>query len=242
RVVVGKIARTRSLVWRDRVLPLATLKHVARPRKRRDEPLTVAKGVATGVVEVKVRVDHESDVLTFDAEGLQLVEQAGRLIDPEYLSLAFAELRPGARLYEDDVIGVADEQAVHIHAHAIALVRLLLPLPEHLGHDPEHCAAVDAKHAIAEDPHVETADAHEASVWAAVEIRDLRQSDGDALRALWRACGIRDRPGDDDASLEAMSSRNPGLCILGVEGGRVVGSALAGFDGRRGWLYHVATH
>jgi len=75
-----------------------------------------------------------------------------------------------------------------------------------------------------------------------VEIRDLRPSDGGALRALWRACGIRDRPGDDDASLAAMASRNPGLCIVGVEGDRIVASALAGFDGRRGWLYHVATH
>lgn len=75
-----------------------------------------------------------------------------------------------------------------------------------------------------------------------MEIRDLRRSDGDAVRALWRACGIRDRPGDDDASLAAMASRNPGLCIVGCEGDRIVASALTGFDGRRGWLYHVATH
>ena len=39
-----------------------------------------------------------------------------------------------------------------------------------------------------------------------------------------------------------MASRNPGLCIVGVEGDRIIASALAGFDGRRGWLYHVATH
>jgi ribosomal protein S18 acetylase RimI-like enzyme len=75
-----------------------------------------------------------------------------------------------------------------------------------------------------------------------VEIRDVRRGDGEALRALWRACGIRDRPGDDDASLDAMGLRNPGLCIVGCEEGQVIASALAGFDGRRGWLYHVATH
>jgi ribosomal protein S18 acetylase RimI-like enzyme len=75
-----------------------------------------------------------------------------------------------------------------------------------------------------------------------VDIRNLRRSDGNEVRALWRACGIRDRPGDDDASLDAMSSRNSGLCIVGIEGDRIVASALAGFDGRRGWLYHVATH
>ena len=39
-----------------------------------------------------------------------------------------------------------------------------------------------------------------------------------------------------------MASHNPGLCIVGCDGDRIVASALAGFDGRRGWLYHVATH
>jgi len=39
-----------------------------------------------------------------------------------------------------------------------------------------------------------------------------------------------------------MAARNPGLCIVGCEGDRILASALAGFDGRRGWLYHVATH
>jgi ribosomal protein S18 acetylase RimI-like enzyme len=75
-----------------------------------------------------------------------------------------------------------------------------------------------------------------------VEIREFQRADGAAVRALWHESGIRDRPGDDDASLSAFAERNPGLCLVGTEGGRVVASALAGFDGRRGWLYHVATH
>jgi ribosomal protein S18 acetylase RimI-like enzyme len=77
---------------------------------------------------------------------------------------------------------------------------------------------------------------------AVVEIRELRPSDGDEVRALWQASGIRIRPGDDDVSLTRMASRNPGLCLVGSEGDRIVATALAGFDGRRGWLYHVATH
>ena len=39
-----------------------------------------------------------------------------------------------------------------------------------------------------------------------------------------------------------MAAHDPGLCVIGLENGRIVASALAGFDGRRGWLYHVATH
>src|SRR2546428_13747680 len=77
---------------------------------------------------------------------------------------------------------------------------------------------------------------------AAMEIRELRPSDGDEVRALWQSSGIRIRPGDDDVSLARLTSHNPGLCLVGCEGDRIVATALVGFDGRRGRLYHVATH
>jgi len=77
---------------------------------------------------------------------------------------------------------------------------------------------------------------------AAIEIRELRPSAGDEVRALWQASGIHIRPGDDDVSLARLLSRNPGLCLVGCKSDRIVATALGGFDGRRGWLYHVATH
>ena len=73
-----------------------------------------------------------------------------------------------------------------------------------------------------------------------VVIRPYRGSDGDALRELWAAAGFRSL-GDDDTSLEAFSRRNPGLVLVAVEGKVVVASALGAWDGRRGWIYHVAT-
>src|SRR5438477_1114355 len=242
RVVVRQIAAAGSLIRGDRILPLATLEHVARAREGGDDPTVIAVGIPAGVVEVQVRVDDQRYLLGSHAEGLELIQQPRRILDPEYLLLPIGQLRAGAGLDDHRVVGVANEQAVHVHGHAIACVGGLLPLPEILRHDPEHRAAIEAEDAVAEDPNVETTNAHEASVWVAVEIRDLRRNDADALRALWRACGIRDRPGDDDASLAAMAARNPGLCIVGSEGDRIVASTLAGFDGRRGWLYHVATH
>ena len=75
-----------------------------------------------------------------------------------------------------------------------------------------------------------------------MDIRTYREGDGDRLRTFWLTCGIKIRPGDDDASLARFGERNPGLLILGEEHGHLVGSALAGWDGRRGWLYHVAVH
>src|SRR5256885_16630457 len=75
-----------------------------------------------------------------------------------------------------------------------------------------------------------------------MEIRTYRDGDGDRLRTFWLTCGIKIRPGDDDASLARFAARNPGLMLLAEENGHLVGSALAGWDGRRGWLYHVAVH
>lgn len=75
-----------------------------------------------------------------------------------------------------------------------------------------------------------------------VDIRQLTGADGDRVRTFWLACGIRIRPGDDDPSLAAFAERNPGLALVAVDRGRIVGTALAGWDGRRGWLYHVAVH
>lgn len=75
---------------------------------------------------------------------------------------------------------------------------------------------------------------------AAVIVRELRGVDGGALRALWEACGFRSL-GDDDLSLARLARRNPGLVLVAADAGRIVGSALGAWDGRRGWIYHVAT-
>lgn len=75
-----------------------------------------------------------------------------------------------------------------------------------------------------------------------VEIREFRREDGEQLRAFWIACGIKIRPGDDDASLERTARHSPGLFLIGEENGDIVACALAAWDGRRAWLYHVAAH
>src|SRR5438477_1928907 len=187
RVVVRQIAAAGSLIRGDRILPLATLEHVARAREGGDDPTVIAVGVPAGVVEVQVRVDDQRYLLGSHAEGLELIQQPRRILDPEYLLLPIGQLRAGAGLDDHRVVGVANEQAVHVHGHETACVGGLLPLPEILRHDPEHRAAIEAEDAIAEDPNVETTNAHEASVWVAVEIRDLRRNDADALRR----CGVR---------------------------------------------------
>ena len=71
-------------------------------------------------------------------------------------------------------------------------------------------------------------------------MREFRASDGAEVRAFWQTSGIQIRPGDDDRSLAAFAERNPGLFLLALDESGLVGTALGGWDGRRGWLYHVA--
>ncbi len=73
-----------------------------------------------------------------------------------------------------------------------------------------------------------------------IAMRDFEPADGDPLRALWKAAGFGS-VGDDDRSLAAFVARNPGLLVVATADDRIVGSALGGWDGRRGWIYHVVT-
>src|SRR4051812_31701334 len=73
-----------------------------------------------------------------------------------------------------------------------------------------------------------------------VEIREFRDGDGGPLRAFWESCGINIRPGDDDGALALFAARNPDLFLIAADDRGIAASALAGWDGRRGWLYHVA--
>ena len=75
----------------------------------------------------------------------------------------------------------------------------------------------------------------------AFDVREFRIGDGDALRVLWVAAGFR-LLGDDDAGLATFADRNPGLFLVATTpSGTIVGSAMGAWDGRRGWIYHVAT-
>jgi ribosomal protein S18 acetylase RimI-like enzyme len=73
---------------------------------------------------------------------------------------------------------------------------------------------------------------------APVEIREFRPRDVDDLRRLWAESGIN--TSDDTASLKRLAERNPGLLLVATQDKAVVGSALGAWDGRRGWIYHVA--
>ena len=62
--------------------------------------------------------------------------------------------------------------------------------------------------------------------------------------ALFRGCaGVGLSAGDTPAEIAGFLTRNPGLsAVIETPAGSVVGAIMAGHDGRRGFLYHLAVH
>jgi len=58
---------------------------------------------------------------------------------------------------------------------------------------------------------------------------------------LWQRCpGVGLSEADSRENLEIFLKRNPGLSFLARSAGEIVGTILAGHDGRRGYIYHLA--
>jgi ribosomal protein S18 acetylase RimI-like enzyme len=75
-----------------------------------------------------------------------------------------------------------------------------------------------------------------------VTIRPMVEEDIPAALALWQGLpGIGLRDADNPVSLARYLRRNPGCSFVALsEAGELVGVSLAGHDGRRGYLHHVA--
>ena len=61
----------------------------------------------------------------------------------------------------------------------------------------------------------------------------------DVMALMHRTPGVSIRDADSRAATERYLARNPGMSFLCVDAERVVGCAMCGHDGRRGYLQHV---
>ncbi|TAL43174.1 MAG: GNAT family N-acetyltransferase [Methylovulum sp.] len=74
-----------------------------------------------------------------------------------------------------------------------------------------------------------------------IDIRPLRAEDFDAAYALWCAMdAVVLRTDDNPGMFGKFLERNPGCCCAAWHGGLLAGAVMAGHDGRRGYLYHLA--
>ena len=76
-----------------------------------------------------------------------------------------------------------------------------------------------------------------------MQIREFEWPDDfDVVTDLWLASGLHNPSIDGIDNLRDVSQRNPGLFLLAIDNEQVVGSVIGTFDGRRGYIYHVAVH
>jgi ribosomal protein S18 acetylase RimI-like enzyme len=63
-----------------------------------------------------------------------------------------------------------------------------------------------------------------------------------AIRSLWEAAGpgIQIRRSDDPDEIFKKLRRDPDLFLVAEADGKIVGTVVGGFDGRRGMVYHLA--
>ena len=83
----------------------------------------------------------------------------------------------------------------------------------------------------------------ENDVSPAFSLREFRfLQDYQAVLALWSQAGPGIHVGRSDKPEEIAKKlqRDPDLFLVAEQDGRIVGSVLGGFDGRRGVVYHLA--
>lgn len=76
-----------------------------------------------------------------------------------------------------------------------------------------------------------------------MDIRSYQDCDELDVVNLWRNVFAYTEPRNDPArALRQKLSHDRDLLLVAVEDGHVIGTAMGGYDGHRGWLYSVAVH
>jgi len=73
-----------------------------------------------------------------------------------------------------------------------------------------------------------------------IHIRPFEPPDEPAVVRLWRSCGLVVPWNDPHADIARKAAVQPELFLIAHAGERIVGSAMAGYDGHRGWINYLA--
>ena len=73
-----------------------------------------------------------------------------------------------------------------------------------------------------------------------MEIRPYRESDQDAVVALWRECELVKPWNDPVKDIHRKLGIQRDLFLVGSMEGRLVATVMAGFEGHRGWVNYLA--
>ncbi len=75
-----------------------------------------------------------------------------------------------------------------------------------------------------------------------IKILELTISDYDEILRIWTISGLPYKPkGRDSVAMMTKEMQNKNCCYFGMyEGDTMIGTAIANYDGRRGWINRVA--
>jgi ribosomal protein S18 acetylase RimI-like enzyme len=73
-----------------------------------------------------------------------------------------------------------------------------------------------------------------------MKIREFKIDEYSTVRDLWQTAGLILRPGDALEDVKLKLQRDPDLFLIAEQSDEIVGSVIGGWDGRRGWIYHLA--
>jgi ribosomal protein S18 acetylase RimI-like enzyme len=71
-------------------------------------------------------------------------------------------------------------------------------------------------------------------------IRSFRPEDTESIVQLWRDCGLTRAWNDPHKDIARKLTVQPELFLVAEDAGVVIGTAMVGFDGHRGWVYYFA--
>lgn len=73
-----------------------------------------------------------------------------------------------------------------------------------------------------------------------MKIRQFSDSDQSAVIALWQVCGLTRPWNDPEKDIARKLSVQPEYFLVGELEGKVIASAMAGYDGHRGSVFYLA--
>ena len=73
-----------------------------------------------------------------------------------------------------------------------------------------------------------------------LKIRPFSLEDSNPVIAIWEACGLTVPWNDPHKDIARKMQVNPELFLVAEQNGRLVGTAMGGYEGHRGWINYMA--
>jgi ribosomal protein S18 acetylase RimI-like enzyme len=73
-----------------------------------------------------------------------------------------------------------------------------------------------------------------------MNIREFALTDYEAVIRVWGEAGLTLNPSDELPRLIKKLERDPDLFLIAEEGGQIIAAVIGAWDGRVGWIYHLA--